>query len=111
MKILKCIGIGLAALVLLFLIVGFCLPRRFRVTRSIAIEAPPEAIYPVVARLRDWPNWTAWTRERFPDMKIEFAGPEEGVGAKQTWDGKSSGKGSIEIKTASPVEGITYDFA
>lgn len=111
MRFLKWFGIGIGVLVLLVVIVGFCLPRKFHVERNLAIDAPPEAIYPVVARLREWPTWTAWTLERYPDMKIAFSGPEEGVGAKQTWEGKSSGKGSIEITTADPREGIAYDFS
>jgi uncharacterized membrane protein len=111
MKILKWLIIGVGVVVLLFVMVGFCLPREFHVERSLAIGAPPEAIYAVVARLREWPTWTAWTVERYPDMKIAFSGTEEGVGAKQTWDGKSSGNGSIEFKKASPQEGIEYDFA
>jgi len=43
-------------------------------------------------------------------MKLTFTGPEEGVGAKQSWTGKSSGTGSVEITKADPQEGISYDF-
>ena len=111
MRILKWIGIGVIAVVVLFVSVGFCLPRRFSVSRSIVVEAPPEAVYGVVAKLREWPTWTAWTVERYPDMKVTFSGPEEGVGARQSWEGNSSGKGSVEITKASPEEGIAYDFA
>src|SRR5687768_3949211 len=106
MKILKWVGIGVGAVVVVFVVVGFCLPRRFSVKRSVAIEAPPEAVYAVVVRLREWPTWTAWNQQRYPDMKITHSGPEEGVGARQTWEGQSSGNGFLEIKTASPEEGI-----
>jgi hypothetical protein len=111
MKILKWLGIGAFAIVLIVAVIGFCLPRKFHVERGIAINAPPEAIHAVVAKLREWPTWTAWTVERYPDMKIAFSGPEEGVGAKQTWEGKTSGNGSIEIKKSDPQEGIEYEFA
>src|SRR5262245_8313243 len=111
MRILKWIGIGVIAVVVLFVLVGVCLPRRFSVSRSIVIEAPAESVYRVVAKLREWPTWTAWTVERYPDMKVAFSGPEEGVGARQSWEGKASGKGSAEITKASPEEGIAYDFA
>jgi len=111
MKTLKWIGIGLGTALVLFLVIGLCLPRRFHVERTLIIEAPPEAIYPVVTRLREWPTWTAWTKERYPDMKIEFSGPEEGIGAKQSWEGESSGRGSIEITKANPEEGIAYAFS
>ncbi len=111
MKILKWLGIGLGVLVLLFFVVGFCLPRKFHVERGLFINAPPKSVYAVISKLREWPTWTAWTKERYPDMKIEFSGAEEGVGARQTWEGKSSGRGSIEIVKASPEEGIAYAFS
>lgn len=111
MKLVKRIGTALSVPAVIFLVVGLSLPRKFRVERSIAIAAPPEAIYPVVAKLHEWPTWTAWTQERFPDMKMEFSGPESGVGAKQSWQGKSSGSGKIEITKAEPAEGIDYAFA
>jgi len=110
MKILKWLGVGLSAVVLLFVVISFCLPRKFHVERGIFINAPPDSIHAVISKLREWPRWTAWTKERYPDMKIDFSGPEEGVGAKQTWEGKSSGSGSIEITKASPEEGIAYAF-
>jgi hypothetical protein len=43
-------------------------------------------------------------------MKLTFSGPAAGVGAKQSWTGKSSGNGSVEITKADPQEGISYDF-
>src|SRR5437762_7264118 len=111
MKILRWLGIVLGVLVVLFFAIGLCLPRKFHVERGLFINAPSETIATVVARLREWPTWTAWTKERYPDMKIEFSGPEEGVGAKQSWEGKSSGRGSIEITTVDPQEGIRYAFS
>ena len=110
MTILKWLGVGLGSVVLLFVVTGLCLPRKFHVERSVFINAPPESVYVVVTKLREWPTWTAWTKERYPDMKIEFSGPEEGVGAKQTWEGKSSGSGSIEFTKANSEEGIAYKF-
>src|SRR5438876_7615912 len=111
MKFLKWTGISVAVFALLLIAIGFCLPRKFHVERSLFINGQPESIYAVVTKLREWPTWTAWTMERYPDMKIEFSGPEEGVGARQSWEGKSSGRGSIEITTADPQEGIRYAFS
>jgi uncharacterized protein YndB with AHSA1/START domain len=111
MRILKWLGIGLGVAVVLFFLVGFCLPRKFHVERGLFMNAPPESIYAVITNLREWPTWTAWTKERYPDMTIQFSGAEEGVGAKQSWDGKSSGRGSIEITKANPEEGIAYAFS
>ena len=74
-------------------------------------QRAPEQVHPAVNRLKEWPTWTAWTVERFPDMQVSFSGPEEGVGAKYEWDGKSTGQGELELKTSDPAQGVTYDLA
>jgi hypothetical protein len=110
MKLLKWSAITIAVIVVLVMAVGLMLPRRFQVVRDTLIEAPSDQIFPVVARPREWPTWTAWTTERYPDMKVTFSGPEQGVGSNQSWTGKSSGTGTLEITKADPQEGISYDF-
>ena len=46
--------IGLAVLVVLFLIIVSTRPSDFRVRRSAAIVGPPEKIFPQVNELRNW---------------------------------------------------------
>lgn len=111
MKYLKWAGGIVLGLVLAFAIVGLCLPRVYHVERSVTIDASPERIHAIVDRLSEWPKWTAWTVERYPDMKVKFSGPEEGVGAHYEWDGESTGHGELELKTSDPTTGITYDMA
>jgi len=111
MKIVKRVGIVLAGIAMLFIVVGLCLPRLYHVERSVSINAPPEKIHAVVNRLEEWPKWTAWTVEKYPDMKVTFSGPQEGVGAKYQWDGESTGQGELELKTSDPATGVTYDMA
>lgn len=111
MKIVKRVGVGLALVAMLFFVVAWSLPPRFHVERSIVIAAAPEVVHPAVNKLKEWPTWTAWTVEKYPDMKLAFSGPEEGVGAKYEWDGKSTGQGTLVIKTSDPAKGITYDLA
>jgi len=111
MNTLKWIALGVGLVVAVFLLVGFSLPRKFHVERSVVIDAPPANVHPAVNRLKEWPTWTAWTVERFPDMKVSFSGPEEGVGARYEWEGESTGQGELEIKTSDPAKGVTYDMA
>src|SRR5687768_7181857 len=98
-------------LVVLFLVVGLCLPRKFRVERSVTINAPPEKIHAVVGNFREWPTWTAWNTERYPDMEMTYTGPVEGVGAKSRWTSESAGTGEMEITASDPAKGIAYDLA
>jgi hypothetical protein len=110
-KILKwVVGVGVGVVALLFLI-GLCLPRQFRVERSTVIAAPREQIHPVINRFREWPTWTAWNKERYPDMEVTFAGPEEGIGAKYLWTGEETGQGEMEITATDPAKGIAYNLA
>jgi hypothetical protein len=111
MKYLKWAGGIVLGLGVVFVVVGLLLPRRYHVERSITITAPPQRIFSFVNRLRDWPQWTAWTVERFPDMQVKFSGPEEGVGAHYEWDGESTGHGELKLTSSDPATGVAYDMA
>ncbi len=110
MKWLKRILIGLVIVVVLFVVIGFFLPRTYRVERSQTIAAKPDAVFNVVNNLKTWPEWTAWTVARFPDMKVEFSGPESGAGATYTWSGKSSGSGKLQLTKSDTAQLIVYDL-
>lgn len=110
MKLWKKLLLGLLALVVLFVVVGCFLPSRARVERSLHIRATPEALFPRVATLTRWPECTAWTTNRFPDMRTKFSGPASGVGAVMMAEGKSSGSGIVTITRAEPAKGIGYDL-
>ncbi len=105
---LKKILVGLLIIVLLFLGSGFLLSSNWKVEQSVFIDAPTSAIYPSVATLKTWPDWTYWNRERTPDCEWSFQGPDMGVGAVMSWDGKVHMKGSLTIDTADPEKGIEY---
>lgn len=96
MKILlKIIG-GLAALVLLLVLVAFLFPRHYRVERSAVFNARPEAIHPQIADLRAWKAWGVW-QERDPNMQISYSDPAKGVGAWSAWISAKEGSGKMTI--------------
>ena len=108
---LKKILIGLSILVVLLLASGFLLPSKWDVQRSIAIDAPPSAIYASVATLKTWPDWTYWNRERDPAAEWSFEGPDTGVGAVMKWHGEVHLTGGLTIDTADPATGIEYTLS
>lgn len=110
MKLLKRLLLGIGILLALLAIVGFFLPSRYRVERSIVVNAPAEAVFARVNTLRTWPEWTAWTKAKYPDMETTFSGPDAGVGSVYQWSGKSSGIGSLKITEAEPAKRIVYDL-
>jgi len=97
--------VGLLAVALL---IGFLLPSSFVVSRSVVIEAPPSQIHPYVSTLHQWPGWTAWNTEKYPELKYSFEGPESGVGAVQTWTDPEMGGGRLEITDSSVEQGIEF---
>ncbi len=110
MKKWKKLLLGLTSVLLLLIAVGFVLPNSARVEQSILIQAEAGKVYRRIASLRLWPEWTAWTTNRFPDMQVRFAGTESGVGQVMIAEGKSSGNGTVRIIKADPALGIEYEL-
>lgn len=103
MKILLKILGGLAALILVLMLVAFFFPRSYRVERSAVMQARPEAIFPQIADLRAWKNWGVW-QERDPGMKLEYSAQATGVGAWSSWDSAKEGRGKMTITEQTPTQ-------
>jgi len=110
MKLIKKILLIVIVLVVLLAVVGFFLPSHYRVERSVTVRGKPEAVYAQISDFRNWLQWTAWNQTKYPDMQVKFVGPESGVGAGYSWEGKSTGQGSIKFTRAEPGKGISYDL-
>lgn len=107
---LKFILIGLAAIIVVFLIVAAFQPADFRVTRSATIAGPPEAIFAQINNLHRWNEWSPFAKLD-PNMKNTFSGPPEGVGASQAWVGNSkAGEGRMTIVESVPSERIAMNL-
>ena len=113
---MKTVLLGLVAVVVIavavVLILAAMKPDTFQVQRSIAINAPPERIYPLIADFRAWGAWSPWEKKD-PALKRSFSGTERGVGARYAWDGdKNVGRGSMEIVEANAPGriGLKLDF-
>lgn len=91
-QIITWVAIGLIALVLL----SYLLPKFVYVSRSMQINANPDAVFQQVNDLANWENWSPWF-QRDPDMKITYGENTKGIGAHYSWDGKKSGKGAMKI--------------
>jgi carbon monoxide dehydrogenase subunit G len=79
------------------LVYAATLPDEFRVQRRISINAPPEAIFPLVNDHRRVAAWSPYERKD-PAMKRAYSGAASGKGAVYEWDGDGNvGKGRIEI--------------
>lgn len=104
---LKIIGLIVAGALIGLLGYAATKPDTFTVQRSIAIEAPPEKIYPLIA---DFNNWGAWSpfEKMDPSMKRTFSGAASGTGAVYAWEGNgNAGSGRMEITGAAPPDKVT----
>lgn len=102
--------IGTVSVIVLFLVIGFFLPSKWTVERSVMIEAPPESIYPLVANLKEgWAQWSDFDYQD-PDIKYSYTGPEIGVGASRSWVSPKMGNGTQTITKADPTTGVEFDF-
>lgn len=93
----------LLVLLILLVVIGFLLPSRAEVERSIVIDAPPSKIFPELNGMRAFHAWSPWS-EMDPDTSYEFDGPEQGVGSRMRWASGDAqvGEGSQEITVSLP---------
>jgi hypothetical protein len=93
MKALKIIGVILLGLIVLVVMVALAQPAQGHVERSIVINAPVSKVYTELNSFRDFRTWSPWSKMD-PEATYKFEGPESGVGAKMSWEGKKVGSGS-----------------
>jgi len=97
--------LGLAALVVVLVGVGFLLPSTARVERSIIVKAAPEDVFVIVNDLTRFKEWNAWS-EKDPKMTMMLSGPPTGVGAIMTWNSEVLGAGRQEIVESTPYSAV-----
>jgi len=103
----KAIGLGAAAVVVALAGVGFVLPAKTRIEKSIVISAPQEQVFATLNNLKEFNAWSPFLKME-PSATTEFSGPEAGEGASLHWAGKKLGKGSMTVVASTPETRIDY---
>jgi len=109
---LRRILIGIAAVLVVLLIVIATRPATYRVERSTRIAAPPDVVFGLVNDFHAWEGWSPWAKLD-PAMKTTYGGPASGVGATYDWSGNSKvGEGKMAITESQPAKkvGIRLEF-
>ena len=107
---LKKILLGLAAILIVLLVVVAFQPSDFRITRKAVIPAPPAAVFAQINDFHKWQAWSPWARLD-PNAKNSFDGPASGVGSKFSWSGNNEvGEGSMKITASKPDESVVMDL-
>lgn len=110
MKALKKVILVILVLPILLLVGSFFLPSQYHVERVIVIKATPETIYPWLAQLKKWPEWTVWNAERDATLVNTYTGPAEGAGAEMSWTAKELGNGAMKLTAADAKTGVKYEL-
>mgnify|MGYP000591341799 CR=1 FL=1 len=77
---LKKTVVALLGLIAVLVVVGFFLPAKTTVVRTVQVQAAPGVVYALVADPKRWNDWAAWNR-RDPAMAITYSGAASGAGA------------------------------
>lgn len=96
--------LSLAALVVILALVVATRPAGYRVSRSLAMAAPPAVAYAQVADFHAWDKWSPWAKLD-PAMKTTFGGQTGAVGSTYFWNGNDKvGEGRMTISAAAPAQ-------
>jgi uncharacterized protein YndB with AHSA1/START domain len=96
--------IGLAVIIVVFVIIVALQPSEFRVARSTTVSAPPSAVFAQVNDFHKWGSWNPWGKID-PTMKQSYEGAPSGVGAVYSWVGNNEvGEGRMTITESRPNE-------
>ena len=107
---LKNIAIIVVILVAGLLAYAATRPDSFRIERTITINAPPTAIFPLIDDYRRWVAWSPWEKKD-PAMQRAYGGASSGTGAVYEWSGNSAvGMGRMEITQSVPPSKLTMDL-
>jgi hypothetical protein len=102
--------IGLAVIVVVFIIFVASRTANFRVTRTATISAPAAVVFAQVNDLHKWEAWNPWLKLD-PACKMTYEGPPSGVGAGYTWAGNNKvGEGHMTVTESRPNELIRLDL-
>lgn len=107
MKFVKWFIVAVAAILGLFVLITFFLPREYHVERSIEINAPALLVFTNVADLEAWQKWNPWNAMD-PDMTVVFGEKKVGTGASYSWSSKVIGGGSMQITESRAPELVKY---
>ena len=109
-KFILAVIFAFLALPLIVLAIAATRPATYLVQRSIAVAAPPGAVYAEVVDFHRWERWSPWTRLD-PKQQITLTG--EGLGSVYAWSGDDKvGAGRMTIIEAVPGSkvGIKLEF-
>jgi uncharacterized membrane protein len=111
MKIVLFILLGLAAIIVILLILALFVKKDYSIEREIVINRPKQEVFDYIKYLKNQNEWGKWTKID-PNMKATYSGTDGTVGFIYGWesDHKNVGKGTQKITKITDGERIDWDF-
>jgi hypothetical protein len=110
MKILKYIGLGLAALTALTLITGLYLPKDYTVSRQVTINRSKSDVYDYIKFMKHQHDYSVWWKMD-PNQVTTYTGEDGTIGFIAAWKSELDSVGSGEEEIVAMQEGERIDFA
>jgi hypothetical protein len=110
MKILKYIGLGLAAIVALALITGLFLSKDYAVSRTVTIERSNADVFEYARMIRNQEDYSVWWKMD-PNQVNTYTGEDGTVGFVAAWKSELDSVGSGEEEIIALEEGKRIGFA
>lgn len=111
MKTFKKIVIWILAIILVLVIIGFLLPKTYKVERSVYIKAKPELIYDLTSNFNKWKLWVPWSKALDSTAVFTLEGKEGQPGSIWKWEGKVLGNGQMTATEFVPGQLLAYDLS
>jgi effector-binding domain-containing protein len=105
----KKIIFGLLGLIVVLILVGFLLPSKLEMSRSMRVNAPAEYSFEEVNTLTSWPKWSFWN-SLDTTMKVTYSDKTSGAGSFYTWTSEDMGDGKLTITESVPFQTIKADL-
>lgn len=111
MKVLKIIGITVAAFVALLLIIPLFTKKEYSVVRETIVNRTQQDVFAYIVLLKNQDNFSVWAQAD-KNMKKTYTGTDGKVGFVSAWDSAQDkvGAGEQEIKKIVPGERIDYQL-
>ena len=106
--VLTFLGIVVALIALIVVVGGLTKRSSWKAEASVVVRAPPAALFAHIGDLSRWSGWTYLNGSTDPEAKWTFNDHSPGVGQTMTWEGPQMGRGRLELRFASPIEGVRY---
>jgi effector-binding domain-containing protein len=82
---------------------------KYKVSRSIDINATPQQVADVVADFNTWPSWSPWLCLE-PTAEVKISGKGNQIGSIMSWKGDMIGAGEMEHLTIDSAASITQEI-